>query len=918
LKSVAFHPNWPSSAVRTDSYLVDNIPPTIAAHLSQGATNGWHLAPVVVSFTCNDNALVANCSSPFVVSAEGSGQVVPGTAADTVGYQTQTSVTLNLDLTPPSVTLASPANGFMTSATSVQVIGTVSETLSGLSAVKCNDVAATVVSGQVTCTVPLRPGRNAVTLSALDAAGNNASVGVVVHRVGSASRITLTPNTLTMVVSQQATLSLLDDFGAPVTGASWSSSSPTIVSLSGANPPVLSAIATGQALVTATKNGLTSQTLITVASGTSVAAGTTRWLVPSSPVANLRRDPPIYANSIDADSPEAFIVETDVTTWERTVRATTGSGEVKWQTSISAVPLFGDSFGGLVAGIEPASNTCRAVFGEFENCYRALTRIPSSSSTLSWRYESAGLLDRPAQGPDGTIYFIEHLSGKAVVILDGATGRVTARVPLANRITDQTVFNSQDSSCTDIYGVQDPVSVGPTVGDDGFGYVLVSSRNTQQRVDCATFTIQSRNGDVGLSLLRLSSTGIVDVTAIDQSHCPPACQEPTPKQLLTDGMGGQLLVALWDSSQSKRITHLDANGGRLDVPVDPGTRIELVGQGGLAFLHTKISSTTSLEKSVVDVNTLQTLWNLPLDWNWIAPTANGEAMAERTGDFARFGPSGQISNPVTLGLISPAQRAGSWLGNTTTQGLRAVSMPFDDGTRSDASYLSLGNGFEEPRRYGNFTNQNQSQLVFHTNYNAIEIETTKSVDEIFDTYVRTFAGVNAGSYATATIPGGTISALGQRVTFTMKPLAIRFVQPPFDVEVIRYTPSERTMAARTINPVHPLFGWRYWRVYHSANGITIETGAYDRPASGLINYVGSFVGHEDQTGIWREYMQHILQSTGGVLRSSSQLMNGIWDADTLPASAAVAPNATRQNILTQVCGVAPSNISIFELTATCQ
>ena len=60
----------------------------------------------------------------------------------------------------------------------------------------------------------------------------------------------------------------------------------------------------------------------------------------------------------------------------------------------------------------------------------------------------------------------------------------------------------------------------------------------------------------------------------------------------------------------------------------------------------------------------------------------------------------------------------------------------------------------------------------------------------------------------------------------------------------------------------------------------------------MLNYVGSFVAREDQTGIWREYLQFILQQTGAVLRSSTQLMNGVWDVDSNIGSAAVAPNAT--------------------------
>lgn len=121
------------------------------------------------------------------------------------------SVTVRVDAFAPAVALTSPTAGLTTTDASVTVTGTVSDTGSGLGLVQCNGVAATVEAGVASCTVPLRPGRNAVVLLARDAAGHVTSQGLRVTRTGPAAALTLTPDTRTLLVDEAAALSLLDD-----------------------------------------------------------------------------------------------------------------------------------------------------------------------------------------------------------------------------------------------------------------------------------------------------------------------------------------------------------------------------------------------------------------------------------------------------------------------------------------------------------------------------------------------------------------------------------------------------------------------------------------------------------------------------------------------------------------------------------
>jgi len=84
---------------------IDNDPPTITASVNPPSNaTGWNSSGVTVSFTCSDaTSGIASCPNPMSVSTEGANQVVSGTAVDRAGNTASTSVTLNIDKTPPTL-----------------------------------------------------------------------------------------------------------------------------------------------------------------------------------------------------------------------------------------------------------------------------------------------------------------------------------------------------------------------------------------------------------------------------------------------------------------------------------------------------------------------------------------------------------------------------------------------------------------------------------------------------------------------------------------------------------------------------------------------------------------------------------------------------------------------------------------------
>jgi hypothetical protein len=172
---------------------LDRTPPVLTAQVTpQPNANGWNNSDVTVSFQANDalsgvqipDVCVAivppppGCLDPVTLTEEGANQIVERTALDVAGNATTAAVTVNIDKTPPQVSIITPLEGTTTRNPLVPVSGTLTDALSGIGIVTCNAIPAVVAGSTFSCDVPLLPGPNAVTVQTQDLAGNPATTAV--------------------------------------------------------------------------------------------------------------------------------------------------------------------------------------------------------------------------------------------------------------------------------------------------------------------------------------------------------------------------------------------------------------------------------------------------------------------------------------------------------------------------------------------------------------------------------------------------------------------------------------------------------------------------------------------------------------------------------------------------------------------
>jgi hypothetical protein len=99
---------------QTYEIMIDRTPPTIIGSASPSPNgNGWNNGDVTVQFTCTDSLSgILSCTAPTKLTSDGMGLSMTGEAKDNAGNTATTTVGgINIDKTPPEITISSPVSG---------------------------------------------------------------------------------------------------------------------------------------------------------------------------------------------------------------------------------------------------------------------------------------------------------------------------------------------------------------------------------------------------------------------------------------------------------------------------------------------------------------------------------------------------------------------------------------------------------------------------------------------------------------------------------------------------------------------------------------------------------------------------------------------------------------------------------------
>lgn len=362
--------------------------------------------------------------------------------------------------------------------------------------------------------------------------------------------LVIAPTTVAMAVGDSRGLSVTTGTGIPVTGVTWTSSDPSVVTVSPDNDGTIIVEGLGQATVTATLGGLTAQATVRVLPG-AVAPGERIWAAAPMPGRYLQA--PIRANPVSDDDPDIFSVEVDpANSSSAVVRAVRGAdGTTLWSESVGyPYRPQADAYGGfLVQASVPSSGPSATV--------SSLRRI-GGGGIAPWEYVSAYFISDFAAAPDGAVYLAEYvLNGEAFIVgLDGKTGAVRFRVPMPLSTSEDPVFAGP--TCPDIRrsksgGLFGEISVLEN-GDAAVQCLVGHARWSPKCSNPAEGTIAPGEGTVFRShtarLFRVTAAGGVTATVLDAwSQSWPDTQGGSP------GIGAQQIVG--------RATRPDGRGGVL-------------------------------------------------------------------------------------------------------------------------------------------------------------------------------------------------------------------------------------------------------------------------------------------------------------------------------------------------------------------
>ena len=813
---------------------------------SQGTGQVWLGTAYGVVQSWNNTQITAQVA---VGSASGVAQVLQnGVWSSTVSF-TVNGITL---------TGISPATGV--AGTSVTFSGSGFGAVQGMGTVWLGSKAGQVVSWSDTAVVAtVAPG--AVTGIARIQQGTWSKAFGFTVPGGGGSVTMLTPNLLNMQVGDTGSLQALNSSGQPVTGATWLSSDPAVVSLSADNPPVLTALAAGR--VTITAGGASAD--VTVYSGP-LPVGTVFW---SNPTAASYIVPAVPSSSGVAD---IFAIE-----GTSSIKAITKDGFVAWTANLSD-------------NLDFCGTTADFQGGLLVHCLNNVYKLDGLTGQPYPAYTNSLPLNDLLVHVDGTIFNAPLAfpgTDTVVVGINPVTGAQKFSIPLTGSGTSQSTTNllggrliagdgyayfpyTTQNSCgfncivthvkllrVDSVGAYSIISIRDSVGDSN------PYMNIGMITNADTGVLVTMKGPDGFYNATISGTNVVVVS----SQSLPG-QSFGPVYPLLQAQDGSFVGEAADDQNNVYMVSFEANGNiRWSVPNEtPDSATDdggFIGRSGITYSQngSAVGQTTTLSSN----------------YGWLGNLL-GTTYSSGANLIVSTSAQKRIYAPTFAAMVG---------GNASSYGTSIL--------QSMVNFVRGRDGLPQLPIQNERVCYSPITIAVPTcgNVSAIELQTTLTPDFIFQNYIQKFAPVARPSpnpimdFTNTNSPLSPINVTGtgQKLTINLKGVN-SILQGAFDVMTTRFDPVARTISVVTLGG-HPLAGWRYFRVYPLGQNVVIETGAYDQPASGsviqpgsaLANYIGYYVGARDLMAGWKWYLLDlqllITGAQGPFAGEASTIVNGL-------------------------------------------
>jgi hypothetical protein len=203
------------------------------------------------------------------------------------------------------------------------------------------------------------------------------------------SSVRITPVGVNMLAGGTQQFTAVDSTGHPRTDVTWTVDNSNLATISADTSPTLTARSAGQVTVTATVEGDSAQTQVTILSGASLPPGTSVWSAP--PAQGFSPLQVVTATAMNA-TPDLYFTQSSG--GDSVIQALTFDGRQLWGTSVpplntNSVP---DAFGGLLV---TQNQTCNAG----QTVPMTIADLDAGTGEPLWQIEA-----QPATGATGPLY----------------------------------------------------------------------------------------------------------------------------------------------------------------------------------------------------------------------------------------------------------------------------------------------------------------------------------------------------------------------------------------------------------------------------------------------------------------------------------------------------------------------------------